>query len=84
MPYDYHDGNGYLAPGPTIPQWTAMRQLLTGSEGLVMANTGRTERPMDLADELPNDEPSLEALKRAAEQADRLLFISGGTQAAEE
>ena len=80
MPYDYYDSDGYLAPGPTIPQWSAMREQLTGTEGKVMADTGRTDDPLSLADELPDDEPTLQPLKRAAEQARGSLSISSGTQ----
>lgn len=79
MPYDYHDANGYLAPGPTIPQWRSMRALLTGEHGRAFAETGSTDVPLRLADELPDD-PQLDALRKAAERADRTLFLSGGTQ----
>lgn len=86
MPYDYYDANGYLAPGPSIPQWRLLRAHLTGTEGKAMAETGRTDRPLALADELPSDAPAPEGpllvqLRRAAEQADTLLFVGSGTQA---
>ena len=79
MPYDYYDSNGYLAPGPTVPQWQRLREQLTGTEGQQLAETGRTDRPLALADELEGDDPPLRQLKAAADRADTSLLISDGT-----
>jgi hypothetical protein len=84
MPYDYYDANGFLALGPTVPQWEAMRPQLTGAQGTRLAETGTTALPLALADEIPDDAPPLLAkLKAAAERADTTLSIASGTRAEE-
>lgn len=80
MPYDYYDANGYLAPGPTVPQWAQLREQLTGTEGQALAETGRTDKPLDLADELDSEDTQVLKLKAAAERASEFLLIGDGTQ----
>lgn len=80
MPYDYYDANGYLAPGPTVPQWTQLRETLTGEQGKAMAETGRTDLPRRLADEIESDDAQALQLKAAAERADTFLSLASGTR----
>lgn len=85
MPFNYYDTNGFLAIGPTIPQWRELRAELTGPEGEAFADAGQTNTPLALADEIETDgktEPVatlLLQLKRAAEKADTSLFLTTGT-----
>lgn len=85
MPFSYYDSNGFLALGPTIPQWRLLREELTGEHGTEFVNTGQTDDPLSLADELDaknKPEPVatlLQQLKRAAEKADDVLLLTAGT-----
>lgn len=87
MPFNYYDSNGFLAIGPTIPQWRLLREELTGDVGAAFVETGQTDDPLTLADELDvEDKPEplatlLQQLKRAAEKADTVLLITAGTSA---
>lgn len=89
MPFNYYDTQGFLAIGPTIPQWRLLRDELTGERGAAFAETGQTDDPLSLADELDvkdKTEPVatlLQQLKRAAEKADTALFLTTGTTAGE-
>lgn len=91
MPFNYFDTNGFLAIGPTIPQWRQLADALwTGEQGRAFVQDGMTERPLALADEIrpqEHDEPVatlLQQLKDAAEKADEALFLNDGTAAAPE
>lgn len=85
MPFSYYDSNGFLAIGPTIPQWRLLREELSGDVGVVFVETGQTDDPLSLADEVDvknKPEPVaslLTQLKRAAEKADTVLLITAGT-----
>ena len=89
MPFYYYDTNGFLAIGPTIPQWRLLRDELTGAAGAAFVETGQTDDPLTLADELDvkdKTEPVatlLLQLKRAAEKADTALFLTTGTTSEE-
>lgn len=89
MPFNYSDTKGFLAIGPTIPQWRLLRDELTGDVGAAFAETGQTDDPLSLADELDvkdKTEPVaslLLQLKRAAEKADTALLLTNGTSASE-
>jgi len=81
MPLDYYDQNGFLSPGPTLPEWRRLRPALDGVEGKALASTGISERPLALADELRRaDDPAAVKLRAAAEKADTVLYISQGTR----
>lgn len=81
MPLDYYDQNGFLSPGPTLPEWRRLRDLLDGDEGKTLVATGISERPLALADELRDVEDALaQRLRAAAEKADTVLYISQGTR----
>lgn len=86
MPFNYYDTNGFLALGPTIPQWRLMRDELTGDAGTTFVNTGETDDPLTLADEIDvkgKPEPVatlLQQLKRAAEKADTVLLLTSGAR----
>lgn len=85
MPFNYYDSKGFLAIGPTIPQWRQLREELTGDVGAAFVDAGQTDDPLSLADELDAEnkpEPVatlLLQLKRAAEKADTVLLLTAGT-----
>jgi hypothetical protein len=81
VPLDYYDQNGFLSPGPTLPEWRRLRASLDGTEGKALVSTGISERPLALADEVrDSNDPVAQKLRSAAESADTVLFISQGTR----
>lgn len=83
MPYHYHDDGGFLAAGPSVREWAAMRRRLTGDQGRVLVATGACARPSALAAEILADLPddrdlrrSMRRLARVAESADGALVLA--------
>lgn len=85
MPFFYADAEGFVAIGPTLPQWRLVAPELTGEVGRAFVETGQTDRPLALADELqPDGQPEpmatlLRQLRDAAEKAASVLMLDDGT-----
>lgn len=79
--YHYADIDGFVARGPGVKTWRAMRLALDGRVSREFVAHGHTTEPLALADELdgvPADSP-LDRLRRAALAAREVLVMTDGT-----
>lgn len=81
--YIYADTDGFVARGPSIRTWRAMKPQLLGRAGREFARTGHTEQPEALAKELQDAVAGtpLAALREAALAAADVLVLADGVGA---
>jgi hypothetical protein len=79
--YHYADVDGFVARGPGVRTWRAMRLALDGPVSREFVAHGHTDAPQRLAAELAGvaaDTP-LDGLRRAALAAQEVLVLTDGT-----